>query len=71
MSASFDTYVRQQGLNHTYEVEYTSMRYRISLNGKVLKDVVLPLDAIGPNGKEDCWAAAVADIEFLRGMDEE
>lgn len=71
MPASFDTYVRQQGLKHTYDVEYTAMRYRISLKGKLLKDVVLPLHAIGPNGSEDCWASAVADIEFLRGMDEE
>lgn len=71
MPTTSETYVRTKGLRKAYEVQYTGLRYRISLNGKVLKEVALPLDAIGPNASEDRWKSAVADIEYLRGMPEE
>lgn len=68
---SQETYVRQQGLKKTYDIEYTSLRYKISLDGKVLKEIELPLDAIAANGNELSWKSAVADIEHLRGMPEQ
>ena len=43
MPASHDTYTRQQGLKNTYDVEYTALRYRISLEGRVLKDIQLDI----------------------------
>lgn len=70
MSESSETYVRRQGQGKTYDIEYTALRYRISTGGKLLKQVTLPVNAIGPNGREDCWKSAVADIEYLRGMPE-
>ncbi|MES2258283.1 MAG: hypothetical protein V4724_07175 [Pseudomonadota bacterium] len=70
MPATHETHIRQQGLRKTYDIEYTGLRYKISLEGKVLKEVTLPLQAVGPNATEDNWKSAVADIEFLRGMPE-
>lgn len=70
MSASHDTYTRRQGLKQTYDVEYTSLRYQIVLNGKVLKSVQLPLERVAVSGADAAWRIATADIEFLRGMAE-
>ena len=71
MTASHDTYTRQQGMRNTYDVDYTSMRYKISLDGKTLKEVQLPLDMLAARGGgEASWKMAVADIEHLRGMTE-
>jgi len=71
MDASHDTYTRRQGLRNTYDVDYTSLRYRISLRGKVLKENKLPLDVVAASGNEATWRIAVADIEYLRGMPEQ
>ncbi|HEV7815427.1 MAG TPA: hypothetical protein VGP06_10060 [Janthinobacterium sp.] len=71
MTASRDTYTRRQGLRKTYSVEYTSMRYKITLDGKVLKEVKLPLQSGAARGAEASWASAASDIEFLRGMPEQ
>lgn len=70
MPATQETYTRTQGLRKTYKVEYTSLRYRISLDGKVLKDIALPLDFSAGAGAEAAWTSAVSDIEYLRGMPE-
>lgn len=70
MAMAHDTYVRQQGMRKTYEIDYTPLRYRISLEGKVLKEIELPLDTVGA-GTELSWKIAVADIEHLRGMPEQ
>lgn len=70
MNASHDTYTRRQGLKQTYDVEYTSLRYQILLNGKLLKAVQLPLNRVAVSGDEAAWRIATADIEFLRGMPE-
>ena len=69
MPAYHDTYTRRQGLCKTYDVEYTSLRYRIALGNKTLKQVELPLD-LAAAGSEAAWRAAAADIEYLRGMPE-
>lgn len=71
MPDTSEKYIRRQGLRRAYDINYTGLRYRISLNGKVLKEVALPLHAIGPNASEERWKSAVADIEYLRGMREE
>jgi len=71
MSASHDTYTRKQGLKQTYEVEYTALRYKISLGNKVLKDIQLGLHATPVLDPEVAWRHAVADIENLRGMTEQ
>jgi hypothetical protein len=70
MPASQDTYTRRQGLKQTYQVEYTSLRYKISLHGKVLKETQLPIQAPVIRGPEAAWNSAVSDIEYLRGMRE-
>ncbi|WP_395407976.1 hypothetical protein ACHMW6_15560 [Pseudoduganella sp. UC29_106] len=70
MPASHDTYTRQQGQKRTYEVEYTPLRYKISLDGKVLKDIELPLTSGVRIGPDAAWVHAVKDIELLRGMPE-
>lgn len=70
MSTNYEHYTRRQGEKLTYSVEYTSLRYRIMLDGKVLKAVELPLDAVTDGSGEVTWKAAVADIEYLRGMAE-
>jgi len=67
---SHDTYTRQQGLRQTYDVEYTPLRYQISLGGKVLKNIELPLQTGISIGADAAWVHAVRDIEFLRGMPE-
>jgi hypothetical protein len=69
MPATHETYTRQQGLHQTYDVEYTSLRYKISLDGRVLKEIQLPLHS-SASGPEAAWASAIADIEYLRGMPE-
>jgi hypothetical protein len=71
MPTTSETYVRRKGLRKADDIHYTGLRYKISLNGKVLKEVVFPVQAIGPDAREDSWKSAVADIEFLRGMPEE
>jgi tRNA A37 threonylcarbamoyladenosine synthetase subunit TsaC/SUA5/YrdC len=71
MSMSQESYVRQQGLRKTYDIEYSSLRYKISLSGKLLKEIALPLDTLAAIGDEATWKSAVADIEHLRGMPEE
>lgn len=70
MSASHDTYTRQQGLRKTYDVDFTSLRYQISLEGKMLKNIELPIEMLAAHGQEASWKMAVADIEHLRGMTE-
>lgn len=70
MPASHDTYTRQQGQKRTYEVEYTPLRYKISLDGKILKNIELPLAAGISTGADAAWVHAVRDIEYLRGMPE-
>jgi hypothetical protein len=70
MASAHDTYTRQQGMRKTYDVDYTSMRYSISLDGKTLKQVELPLNMLAACGGEASWKMAVADIENLRGMTE-
>lgn len=70
MSASHETYTRRQGLRKTYDVEYTALRYRISLAGKVLKDIELGIQTAPVIGPEATWGHAVSDIEHLRGMPE-
>jgi hypothetical protein len=71
MSASHDTYTRRQGLKQTYDVEYTALRYKISLGNKVLKDIELGLQSTPVLDAEVAWRHAVADIENLRGMTEQ
>lgn len=71
MPASHDTYTRRQGLKQTYDVEYTALRYKISLGNKVLKDIELGLQAAPVLDPEIAWRHAVADIENLRGMTEQ
>ncbi|MYM74857.1 hypothetical protein GTP55_21550 [Duganella sp. FT109W] len=71
MPASHDTYTRTQGLKKTYEVEYTALRYKISLGDKVLKDIELGLQSAPVYDPEIAWRHAVADIENLRGMTEQ
>ena len=68
MPASHDTYTRQQGLKKTYDVEYTALRYKISLGNKVLKDIQLDIQTAPDT--ETAWRHAVSDIEHLRGMPE-
>jgi hypothetical protein len=70
MASAHDTYTRRQGMRKTYDVDYTSMRYSISLDGKTLKQVELPLNMLAACGGEASWKMAVADIENLRGMTE-
>jgi hypothetical protein len=70
MPASHDTYTRQQGLKRTYDVEFTPLRYQISLDGKILKTIELPLQTGVGIGADVAWGHAVRDIEFLRGMPE-
>jgi hypothetical protein len=70
MPASNDTYTRQQGAKHTYDIEYTALRYRIFLGSKLLKDVQLDIHNTPALGEEATWGRAVSDIEFLRGMPE-
>ncbi len=69
MPAIHETYTRQQGHGKTYDVEYTSLRYKIALDGKVLKDITLPIERAA-DGSDATWRAATADIEHLRGMPE-
>ena len=71
MSASHDTYTRTQGLKQTYDVEYTALRYKISLGNKVLKNIELGLHSAPVFDPEIAWRHAVADIENLRGMTEQ
>jgi hypothetical protein len=71
MSASHDTYTRRQGLKQTYDVEYTALRYKISLGNKVLKDIELGLQSTPVLDSEVAWRHAIADIENLRGMTEQ
>lgn len=71
MPATHDTYTRKQGLQKTYDVEYTALRYKISLGNKVLKDIELSLQAAPVLDPEVSWRYAVADIENLRGMTEQ
>ena len=71
MPASHDTYTRRQGLKQTYDVEYTALRYKISLGNKVLKDIELGLQSTPVLDPEVAWRHAVADIENLRGMTEQ
>lgn len=71
MSASHDTYTRRQGLKQTYDVEYTALRYKISLGNKVLKDIELGLQSAPVLDPEVAWRHAIADIENLRGMTEQ
>ncbi|TFW30939.1 hypothetical protein [Duganella callida] len=71
MSATHDTYTRKQGLKKTYDVEYTALRYKISLGDKVLKDIHLSLQSAPVLDPEVAWRHAVADIENLRGMTEQ
>jgi len=42
MPATRETDTRIQGHQNKYDIEYTSLRYTISLNGKVLKNTKLP-----------------------------
>jgi len=70
MSASHETYTRQQGLKKTYDVEYTALRYQIFLDGKLLKESELGIQTAPVIGPEATWGHAVADIEYLRGMPE-
>lgn len=70
MSAKHETYTRRQGLKNTYDVNYTSLRYTISLDGKILKEIRLPLQAVANIGPEAVWGSATSDIEYLRGMPE-
>ncbi|MES2742023.1 MAG: hypothetical protein V4754_13870 [Pseudomonadota bacterium] len=69
MPAIHETYTRQQGHGKTYDIEYTSLRYRIALDGKVLKEIELPIERASA-GSDASWRAAIADIEHLRGMSE-
>jgi hypothetical protein len=71
MPASHDTYTRRQGLKQTYDVEYTALRYKISLGNKVLKDIELGLQTAPVLDPEIAWRHAIADIENLRGMTEQ
>ena len=70
MPASHDTYVRKQGLKKTYQIEYTALRYKISLEGKVLKDLALPLEIGVIKDADAAWQTAISDVEYLRGMPE-
>lgn len=70
MSTTHETYTRRQGLKNTYDVDYTSLRYTISLDGKILKEIALPLQAVSRIGPEAVWGSATSDIEYLRGMPE-
>lgn len=70
MPASHDTYVRRQGQKKTYDIEYTALRYKISLAGKVLKDCNLPLQVGTISDADAVWQKAVTDVEHLRGMRE-
>jgi hypothetical protein len=70
MPASHDTYVRRQGLKKTYDIEYTALRYKISLGGQVLKDCRLPLQVGAIKDADAVWQTAVTDVEHLRGMRE-
>lgn len=70
MPALHDTYTRQQGQKRTYEVEYTPLRYKISLDGKILKNIELPLTSGISLGPDAAWDHAIHDIELLRGMPE-
>ena len=70
MPATHETYTRRQGLKNTYDIEYTSLHYTISLDGKILKDIRLPIHAGSTGGNEVAWDSAVSDIEYLRGMPE-
>lgn len=70
MSTIHETYTRRQGLKKTYMIEYTALRYQISLNGKVLKAAKLPLRFDAAKEGEAAWSSAVSDIEYLRGMPE-
>lgn len=70
MPASHDTYTRQQGSRNTYDVEYTALRYKISLGGKVLKNIQLDIHTTPALDPDAAWSRAVSDIEFLRGMPE-
>jgi len=69
MSASHERYTRRQGLKKTYDVEYTDLRYQITLEGKILKRTKLPVGVL--EGSDAVWHSAVSDIEYLRGMPEE
>ena len=71
MPASHDTYTRRQGLKKTYDVEYTALHYRITLDNKVLKDIHLDLQSTPVVDAEVAWRSAVSDIEYLRGMPEQ
>ncbi|WP_295992372.1 hypothetical protein [Rugamonas sp.] len=70
MPAAHDTYTRRQGLKKTYDVEYTALRYQISLGGKILKHIQLPIQVLPLAGAEASWHFAISDIEHLRGMPE-
>lgn len=70
MPASHDTYTRQQGSRNTYDVEYTALRYKISLGGKVLKNIQLDIHTTPALDPDSAWSRAVSEIEFLRGMPE-
>jgi hypothetical protein len=69
MSASHERYTRRQGLRKTYDVEYTNLRYQITLDGKLLKQTKLPVGAL--DNSDAVWQSTVSDIEYLRGMPEE
>lgn len=71
MPAAHDTYTRRQGMKKTYHVEYTDLRYQISLDGKVLKKTRLSPQMSAAKAGDACWSSAVADIEHLRGMPEQ
>jgi len=70
MPAAQETYTRRHGLQRTYAIEYTSLHYKILLDGKVLKEIRLPIQTAAVTGSEAAWKSAVADIEYLRGMAE-
>lgn len=70
MSATHDTYTRRQGLKKTYDVDYTALRYKISLEGRVLKDIALSPQSAPATGPDATWRHAISDIEHLRGMPE-
>ncbi len=70
MPATRETYTRIQGQQNKYDIEYTSLRYTISLNGKVLKNTELPTHFGTGKSGEASWRSAIFDIEYLRGMPE-
>jgi len=70
MPATRETYTRIQGQHNKYDIEYTSLRYTISLNGKVLKNTELPIYFVAGKGSEAAWLSAISDVEYLRGMHE-